>query len=159
VLKKLQLYCIIILSLIIPQVNQKNKRKKKVEGKKMKGRVIGVAARGDFTNDKGVTYPAAATFYVVRKNSAENAIGEVGDEVKVSCRHPLYNDLLLGTDTFAHALGAVIDYSFEASQYKKLADAELISYINADGEVINYAMGVGGPALYETSKSKAKASA
>jgi hypothetical protein len=121
----------------------------------MKGRVIGVAARGDFTNDKGVTFPAAATFYVVRRNSAENAIGEVGDEVKVSCHHQLYKDLLLGTDTFEHALGAVIDYSFEASQYKKLADAELYSYINAEGEVVLFAMGVQGPAIYEPVKQKA----
>ncbi|MDR0903785.1 MAG: hypothetical protein LBM59_04060 [Ruminococcus sp.] len=126
----------------------------------MKGKIIGVKFRDDFTNSNGQTFAAAVTFYVLRKLKEDNSIGEMGDEIKLSRTNPEYNTLLLGTDTFEHALGAVVDYSYDASSYgRKLADFELVSYINADGEVIKYNDGEDDPALYEPVKQKTKASA
>jgi hypothetical protein len=125
----------------------------------MKGRIIGVTTRGEFTNDQGRTFPASATFYVIRKNKGENSFGEMGDELRLPTTDSMYNDLLLGTQDFRHSIGAVVDYSFTATQYgKKLEDIELVSYINKDGEVIQYNEGADGEPLYLISK-KNKASA
>jgi hypothetical protein len=122
----------------------------------MKGTIVGITTREAFTNDAGRTFPASATFYVIRKNNGDNSIGKKGDEVKLSCNHPVYQELLLGTNTLEHALHAVVDYSYEASQYgRKLDDIVLVSYINKDGEVID--CNENEPALFNKTAIKASA--
>jgi hypothetical protein len=124
----------------------------------MKGTIIGITTREAFTNDAGRTFPASATFYVIRKNNGETSIGQKGDEIKLACTHPVYQELLLGTNTLEHALHAVVEYSYEASQYgRKLDDIVLVSYVNKDGEVIEYNEGDDGPALFNKTAKKASA--
>jgi hypothetical protein len=125
----------------------------------MKGTIVGITTREEFKNDAGRVYPASATFYVIRKNGGDNSIGKKGDEIKLPCTHEVYQELLLGTNTLEHALHAVVDYSYEATSYgKKLEDITLISYVNKDGEVIDYKEGDDGPALFDK-KAPVKASA
>jgi hypothetical protein len=125
----------------------------------MKGRVIGVTTRGEFKSEQGRVFPPSATFYVIRKNRGDNSFGDIGDEVKIPSSHSTYQDLLLGTDDFRHCIGAVIDYSFTVkNDYKRLEDVILVSYINSDGEKIEYNEGDDGPPLWK-SNQKIKASA
>jgi hypothetical protein len=120
----------------------------------MLGRIIGVTCKDEFKNDQGRVFPATATFYVIRRNRTANSLGEKGEEIKLPYSHPVTQELLLGTQVFDHCLGAVLDYSFEVSQYAKIADIELKSYINSDGEVIEYNNGDNGPALWFTDKKQ-----
>jgi hypothetical protein len=126
----------------------------------MKSRVIGYMVKDDFTNDSGRTFPGSITLYVTRKIKDDNGFGECTDEVKVVKTHFVYKDLLLGTETFDHCIGAVVDYSYDATQYgRKLADIELVSFINSDGEVIRVDEDREVLPTYQAEPKKAKASA